>query len=369
MRIGIVGLGAIGGTVAARLLATRQPGETFSLAAGLQGTVEALRAGGLHVEAKGLPSLSVPLDQPIDLVGEVLAPGLAPYDLVLLCVRAEATGQALAAIAPLLSPRGDVVCLQNGLPEEQVAAAVGAGRTLGAVIGWSATQDAPGLFTVTGEGAFTLGVLPGPGGPRRFDLDARSLSRHRLDEAAAVLARAFPVRLTRDLAGARWGKLALNCAISTLGAVSGLSFGELAARPEARALALRVIGECVDVARAVGVRPGRVSGLDPAWLADRPSRQGPLSRALLPLKHWLFALAAAQRPTQRSGMLPRLLAGRTSGQIDNLNGAVVAHALRAGLAAPLNAQLVALVHAIEQGHEKVRPEHAHLGGAGRERAG
>jgi 2-dehydropantoate 2-reductase len=357
MRIGIVGLGAIGGTVAARLLSTRRPGDVFSLAVGRKQSVNALRAGGLHVKAKGHPTLVVPLDKPPDLLGEALSPALGPYELVLLCVRAEAAGQALSSLAPLLSPRGDVVCLQNGLPDEHAAAVVGAGRTLGAVIGWSATQDAAGHYTVTGEGSFTLGVLAGPGGATRLDLDARSLTRHRLDEATAVLSRAFPVRLTHDLAASRWGKLSLNCAISTLGAVSGLMFGELAARPGARTLALRVIGECVEVALALGVRPGRASGLDPAWLADRPSRQGLLSRALLPLKHQLFKLAAAQRPTQKSGMLPRLLAGRTSGQIEDLNGAVVARARRLGLQVPVNTQLLELVRAIEQGRERVDPDH------------
>lgn len=352
MRVGILGLGAIGGTLAARLLAGRPAGDELGLAAGAGARLEALRAAGLSVEGRGgalhVPLAGVPLGASLPALG-------GPYDLLLLCVRAEATAAALGHALPLLSRDGAVVCLQNGLPEEAVAARAGAERTLGAVIGWSATSEGPGRTRVTGRGGFALGGFA-PGEPA---------TRARLLRARAVLRRAFPTRVVAGLAAARWGKLALNCAISTLGAVSGLSFGELAARAEARALALRTIGECLDVAAALGIRPARLAGLDPAWLADRPSRAGALAaRLALPARHLLFRAVALQRPGQRSGMLPRLLAGRTSGQIDDLNGAVVARARAAGVAAPLNQRLLDLVHAIEEGRAKVDP--AHLDALGEE---
>ena len=336
MRIGIVGLGAIGGTVAARLLATRAAGEELQLAAGSEKAAALLRSRGLAVvEGEAGEGLL-----PIGCDAQAALPGGAPYSLVLLCVRSEATAGALDAVLPLLAADGAVVCLQNGLPEEAVAARAGAARTLGAVIGWSATQDEPGRYRVTGRGGFELGALGSPAPP--------SLAR-----AQALLARAFPTSRIDDLQSARWGKLALNCAISTLGAVSGLSFGGLARRRDARVLALRCIGEVVAVARAKGVRPAPVSGLRAQWLADDGRRPSPILR---PLRHALFRLAASQRPRQRSGMLGRLLAGRTSGQIDDLNGAVVAQAAALGMEAPLNRALLDLVHAIERGEERIAPE-------------
>ena len=205
------------------------------------------------------------------------------------------------------------------------------------MIGWSATQDAPGRFRLTGRGGFELGALALP--------PPAALAR-----AAALLSRAFPTRITRNLAGRRWGKLALNCAISTLGAVSGLSFGALAQREDARTLCLRCIAEVVAVARKKGVRLAPVAGLRAGWLADPGRAPSPLLR---PLRHALFRLAARQRPDQRSGMLERLLSGRTSGQIDDLNGAVVAQAALLGLATRLNQALVELVHAIERGEAEI----------------
>src|SRR5439155_5660405 len=92
----------------------------------------------------------------------------------------------------------------------------------------------------------------------------------RLDDARAVLERAFPVKVTSNLAGARWSKLALNCAISTLGAISGLTLGELVRRLEVRRLALRVMAEVANVAREKGVRMEPVSGIQPDVLLALP---------------------------------------------------------------------------------------------------
>ncbi|GAC1346979.1 MAG: ketopantoate reductase family protein [Myxococcales bacterium] len=354
MHIGIIGVGAIGGAVAARLLATRSQGELIALAAGSARAADTLRDHGLAVSERG-ERHTFPASAIAD-IGPVLTPRLAPYDLLLLCTRAEATQAALKAALPLLSPQGAVVCLQNGLPEAAVAALAGAERTLGAVINWSATSTDPGRVAITGRGDFLLGAA-GPSAGATPSAGARSLAAQRLALARAVLGRAFPVRVTRNLAGARWSKLALNCAISTLGAVTGLSFGELGRSRQARKIALRVVAEVVAVARKRGVRLARVSGLHPAWLAARRPPD-----PLLPLRHALLFVAARARPRQRSGMLERLLAGRTSGQIDDLNGAVVRAARPLGVRVPLNERLLALVHAIERGEEKVGTHHlARLG--------
>src|SRR5207302_8340190 len=109
MRIGVIGLGAIGGVLAARLLRSRRPDETIALAAGSDRAVQAIRRGGLRV--RGEPAVPAP-----DLLGANLSPTAALYDLVLLCTRTDASDAALAAAVPLLAPEGALVCVQNGLP-------------------------------------------------------------------------------------------------------------------------------------------------------------------------------------------------------------------------------------------------------------
>lgn len=273
MRIGVIGLGAIGGVVVRRL--------------------------GVPVDVAARRGERLPA---------------AAYDFILLCTRTQDLEGALRPAAPLLAPDGAVVCLQNGLPEERAARLVGPARVLGAVIGWSASPGGE----VTGRGRFTLGGLS-----------------PRLQQAAELLQRVFPVKVTQNLAGARWSKLALNCALSTLGGCSGLSLGELAARREVRALALRVVAEVVEVASERGVRMEAVSGLRPDLLVRWP----------LSLQHLAVWLAVRGRTRQRTGMIALLEQGRPSG-IDDLNALIDR---------PLNQRLVAMVRDIEKGARKIAP--------------
>src|SRR3989449_10891648 len=241
MRIGVIGLGAMGGVTAQRLL---DAGFEVSLGAGRLNEEIASK----FPRARG---------------GKSLREGES--GLILLCARPADTERALAPAAPLLKPDGAVVCLQNGLPEERVARIVGAQRVLGAVIGWSATMTEPGEYVITGGGKFTLGG-----------------DSPRLEHARLVLQHAFPVQVTYNLAGARWSKLAMNCAMSTLGAITGFSLGELAARRYVRTLALRIVAEVVDVAWLRGVKLEAVAGLRPDWLVRLPAPLAPAAVWLAP---------------------------------------------------------------------------------------
>ena len=177
----------------------------------------------------------------------------------------------------------------------------------------------PGEYVITGGGKFTLGG-----------------TSPRLEHARLVLQHAFPVRVTYNLAGARWSKLAMNCAMSTLGAITGFSLGELAARRYVRTLALRIVAEVVDAARARGVTLEAVAGVRPDWLVRLPA----------PLAHAAVWLAARRRPEQKSGMIARLQQGRPAG-IEDLNALIDA---------PLNNALVRQVREIERGERRISPQ-------------
>jgi len=97
------------------------------------------------------------------------------------------------------------------------------------------------------------------------------------------------VRITRNLAGARWSKLAMNCAMSTLGAVSGLSLGELAFTPG------RADARAADHGRGGG--GGKGQGW--CWSRSRASGRTLLVASRRALAHAAIWLAARLRP--RSG--------------------------------------------------------------------
>ena len=306
MRIGVIGLGAIGGVVAARIAFD---GSAVSLAAGRH----AARLSERGIRLNGGPWMRTK-------VFETLPPD--SYNLILLCTRTVDTGAALTPALPFLAADGIVVCVQNGLPEEKVARLIGEQRTMGAVVGWSASMNEPGDYVITGGGKFTLGGLS-------------SGDLYKLREVEQILRNVCPVKVTRNLAGARWSKLAINCAMSTIGAVSGLSLGQWTARADARRLALRVVREVVDEASRRGVRMEAISGVRPDWLVRAPRIAG----------EGAIRLLALARPRQRSGMIVRLQEGRSAG-VEDLNALVDG---------PLNRRFVQMVREIESGARRMTP--------------
>jgi 2-dehydropantoate 2-reductase len=306
VRIGVIGLGAIGGVVAARLAFDDYE---IALAAGRH--AGRLNEQGLRLNGGPWMRTRVFETLPAD-----------SYDLILLCTRTVDTEAALTPAVPFLAADGFVVCVQNGLPEERVAKLVGQQRTLGAVVGWSASMVAPGDYVITGGGKFTFGGMGWLVTPRMHEIEH-------------LLLDVFPVRVTRNLAGARWSKLAINCAMSTIGALTGLSLGEWTALPAGRRLALRVVREVVDAAHARGVKLEAISGLRPDWLVQTPRAFGEA----------VIRLAALRRPAQRSGMIARLREGRSAG-VEDLNELVDA---------PLNQRIVQIVREIESGARKMSP--------------
>ena len=95
-----------------------------------------------------------------------------------------------------------------------------------------------------------------------------------MKELALMLECIGPVQLTDNLRGARWSKLAINCAISSIGTVGGDRLGNLLANRFIRRLALEVMTEVVEVARAEDVTLVKVAGtFDLQKLALTPPRK------------------------------------------------------------------------------------------------
>lgn len=326
-RVLVVGCGGIGGTLAATLGAAGTPVVGLSTNAAIR---DAVRAQGYRLSDRGGPVRATP--------GEAVA--AAPsggFDFVLLAVQPPQVEEAARSAAEALAPGGAMVVLQNGLCEERVAAVVGPERVLGAVVMWGASMPEPGLYRRTSSGGFTLGRLDGAPDPR-------------LDALAGLLAPVGEVRITDDLRGARWSKLAINCAISTLGTIGGDRVGPLLRHAFARRLALEIMTEVVHVARAEGVGLQRISGfveLERVALSEA-DRRGSL--ALL-AKHALLVAVGLRYRNLRSSMLAAIERGRPPA-VDFLNGEIVARGARRGVPTPVNTAATELVHAIAAGRER-----------------
>jgi 2-dehydropantoate 2-reductase len=112
MRVVIVGVGAVGGTVAARLALAGH--DVLAVARGAHG--RAIRERGLLFES---PTESQRVTMPVAAsVGEA---NLGPGDVVLLGVKSHDTAPVLADLRPAAPPDTPIVCLQNGVDNERQA--------------------------------------------------------------------------------------------------------------------------------------------------------------------------------------------------------------------------------------------------------
>lgn len=335
MRVLVLGCGGIGGTVAAHLLAqgvdvvavTRNPT-----------VVQAINSRGYLLRGVGGDRrVAGPVTQTIPA---------GPFDLVLLATQPTDLVDAARQAMPHLAENGALVCLPNGLPEERLLAEVGdPSRVLGAIVGWGASMPEPGVFERTSEGGFVLGRLDG-------QQDARL---RRLGELLQGLG---PVELSENVRGARWSKLAINAAISSLGTLGGDRLGVLLRFRHVRRLALEVMSEVVAVARAEGVRLPRVAGaVDLEWLALTDEERRVKGSLSLAAKHALLMMVGLKYRRLRSSMLAAIERGRPPA-VDYLNGEITARAARHRLETPVNAQLAARIHALGRGEG--RPGHARL---------
>lgn len=320
-----MGCGAVGGTVAAGLSEAGHDVVAFSPNAAI---ADAVAARGFQLRGDGPPRAV-----PGRVVREVPE---GPFDVVVLATQPTDVEEAARTASPALAPDGRALCLQNGLCEARVARILGEERTVGAVVAWGAAMPEPGVYDRTAAGGFTLGRMDG-------QVDER------LEELGRVLECIGPPEITRNLAGKRWSKLAINCAISSLGTLGGDRLGALLQHRFVRRLALEVMTEVVRVARTEQVRLEKVSGtLDLDWIAlTEEERRASGSPSLLAKHALLFGVGLRFR-RMRSSMLAAIERGRPPA-VDFLNGEIVERGRARGVATPVNEQVRAWVWDVARG--------------------
>lgn len=331
-RVLVVGCGGIGGVVAASLL--QHPPGVLGELVGLStnpAITQAITERGFRLRGGRAATGG--------RVVSALAPEDGPFDWVILATQPPQVEEAAADALPLLAPDGALVCLQNGLCEERVARLAGPERVVGAIVAWGASMPEPGLYERTSEGGFTLGTLPG-------------VTQPRLPELALLLETVGPVTLTDNLTGARWSKLAFNCAVSTLGTIGGDRVGPLLRKRFVRRLGLEIMSEVVAVAAAERVRLEKLAGtLDLNQLAlTEDERAASAGSASLVAKHALMLAVGMRYRRMRSSMLSAIERGRPPA-VDFLNGEIVDRGARHGVPTPANRAAAAAVHAIARGQQ------------------
>lgn len=211
------------------------------------------------------------------------------------------------------------------------ASLCGAERLINASVVFGAVMTAPACYARNTRGAIFIGQ---PG--------VRAVTPH-LTALKQLLDFAAPTTISLNIQGVLWAKLAWNCAVSGLCAISGLLLGEVVATEHGQHAFLGIYREALDTARAYGISLERIvidhsrfylpHGADAATIAEHRAA--------------VAGLAARYGLVQPSA-LQSLKRGRRT-EIPFLNGYLAESATAIGQTAPLNASIAAMVAEIEAG--------------------
>lgn len=330
-RIAIYGAGAMGTVLGVLLkkgglsnvdLVTRNEAHVNGMRT--QGATVVCEADGVEINEKVNAIL------PAEMQGQ--------YDVIFLMTKQRYNAETLTALLPYLKEDGAVCTTQNGLPEPSVAAIVGKKRTYGAATSYGATFIGGGKMALTSK----LEAMSIEFGGYENDGEKADLIADILSYAGKASGNEHFVKKSENLMGARWSKLSINAAFSGLSVVTGLTFGEVAKKKKTRKLALGILRECMDVAKATGVTLAPMQGHD----------MGKMLGGRTPLKRFIayLVLPFAMKKHKKlvSGMLKDVQNGKKC-EIDFIDGVVSKEGARVGVETPLCDKVVEIVHGIENG--------------------
>jgi 2-dehydropantoate 2-reductase len=319
MDLTIVGAGAIGGTVGAYLT---RAGIPVRLVDRDLDHVSAMRSRGLTIRgSEETFTVSVDALSPQELSGQL--------DVVLLAVKAQHTAEAIGTLLPLLAPDSAVVSLQNGLCERVIADYIGAQRTIGCFVNFSADYLEPGLITFAGPDSFYLGELDGRQTPRLIELQR-------------VLTAWGPITITDNIWGYLWAKMGYaNMLFAT--ALADETMADLIDR--FRPLMAELATEIYEVADREGVRPERFDEIDPSLFYPR-ERRDPVA-----VERAFDGLVALRRRNlkQKSGIWRDLAVRHRKTEVDEQIGLAASIGEGHLLPMALTRRLVGMIYELEDG--------------------
>jgi len=320
--IAIVGTGANGASIGADMI---RAGHDVTFIEQWPAHVEAMRADGLTVrlpdETQVTPVEVYHLCQVAELRRR--------YDIVFTSVKTYDTRWVAELVKPIMHESSVLVGLQNGVTLDIVAEAVGADRSVGAVLGIAANMFTPGIVVrqVPPEGTwFTVGTMSGE-------------LTERLEQVAEALSASGHCEVTDDIRASKWMKLIANIPEMLPSAILGLPLLSAVELPGIRPAMDAASREAYALARDLGIRMLPIFGKTEEDVPDSDQYAIDLLDAVLE-KYSL--------PDTRVAVLQDWDKGRRA-ELDAFNGYIVEQRSRLGGSAPVNEAILRIAQRIETG--------------------
>jgi 2-dehydropantoate 2-reductase len=296
VKLFVIGAGAIGGTLGARMF---RDGHDVTLVDADEAHVAAIQRDGLRIEG--------PVEEFVVRVPAILPDELPDtVERAVVAVKSLHTASAAALLRDRLAPDGYVLTVQNGLTADVLVEAVGRDRVLASFVNIGADLMGPGVVLQGNVATFRVGELAG------------GVVTPRVRELAEALPYA---EATGNVLGYLWGKEVYG-AMMWAGAVSDLSIAETLERPEYRELMTAISEEVLAQA------PVAVEGFDGFEPDDLP---GSFDR-----------LAAFNRRSAKthSGIYRDLVVRKRKTEVDEVHK---------DIQGPVFDRVVQMIHDIEEG--------------------
>jgi 2-dehydropantoate 2-reductase len=253
MKIAVVGAGAIGGYLGAKLAIA---GEDVTFIARNK-NLAAINAQGFRLVLEDGSEQHAPTAKAVQQMAEA-----GPQDAVLLTVKAHQVRDLLPELRQLFGPETMVVTMINGVPwwyfhklagpyegrtlqsvdpEGLLAQHIEPERVIGSVVYPAAELVAPGVVKVIEGNRFTLGEPDGSRSPR-----IEALSQ-------AMIRAGFKSPVSKDIRGEIWVKLWGNLSFNPISALTHATLQDICRFPLSRELAARMMGEAQAVGQKLGV--------------------------------------------------------------------------------------------------------------------
>jgi 2-dehydropantoate 2-reductase len=322
LKIAVLGTGANGAGIGADLA---RAGLDVTFIDQWPANVEAIRRHGIRVEVGG--SMQVTPVRALHLCE--VATLVAPFDAVLIIMKAYDTRWACELIKPYVAPTGFVASVQNGMTGSAVVDVMGEDRGIDAVIEITSAMYEPGLVErhSTKERSWFAVGAPSPAAKKHVPV------------AAALLRHAGAVEEVDDVRSPKWMKLVLNAGELVPSAILDLSIVDCARIDKMRPIMIRAGDEALRVAREEDIEIRPIFGMTGNAAAHPETFMETILDELV--AHYV-------KPHSRSTFLQDWIKGRRS-EVGEVNGLVVERLAAHGLRAPVNQALVEFAGDIERG--------------------
>ena len=303
LRLGVAGAGATGGYLAA---AAAHAGIDVTLLARGR-TAEAITRDGITVRGPGERVIQARPTRVVQAGEDV-----EPVDITLFCVKSYDTEQAAKDVANLVGDTGLILCLQNGVANEDVLASLySSERIMSGVLYIGAERTEPAVIECSTDARVTFGPYQG--------LATRSAWP---SLQTALSAAGIQCTVDEQIRAAKWQKFLFNCGLNPLTALTRRRLGGIRANPAGRHLFETLIDEAMSAALASG-----------APLAPDAREQ---------------VMATADRMDISSSMAEDLTAGRPM-ELEAFTGHVLRLGQEHGISAPETAVVHSLLQVLDEG--------------------